>query len=45
MSIVSTPANVVAFEKVQQIKNAVQFHKTNNAQDNAESDSLHKMFN
>lgn len=45
MSIVSTPANGVAFEKVQQIKNAVQFHKTNNAQDNAEADPLHKMFN
>lgn len=44
MSIVSTPANGVAFEKVQQVKNAVEFHKTNNAQDKAEIDPLRKMF-
>lgn len=47
MSIVATPANGVPFEKVQQIKNTVQFHKaddttTNNNQ--AAADPLQKMF-
>lgn len=46
MSIVSTPANGVPFEKVAQVKNAVQFHKTNTTpKDNAAIDPLQKMFN
>lgn len=45
MSIVATPANAVPFEKVQQIKNAVQFHKENTTQkDKAAEDPLQKMF-
>lgn len=46
MSIVTTPANAIPFEKVQQIKNAVQFHKQQTPdQDTAEADPLRKMFN
>lgn len=46
MSIVATPANGVPFEKVQQIKNTVQFHKTEDTtpKDNAAADPLQKMF-
>lgn len=45
MSIVATPANGVPFEKVQQIKNTVQFHKEDTTpKDNATADPLHKMF-
>lgn len=47
MSIVATPANGVAFENVKQIKNAVQFHKTEDTTHkyNAAVDPLQKMFN
>lgn len=47
MSIVALPANGVSFEKVQQIKNAVQFHKEEETtpKNNATEDPLQKMFN
>lgn len=46
MSIVATPANGVPFEKVQQIKNTVQYHKEDTTpKDNAAADPLQKMFN
>lgn len=46
MSIVATPANGVPFEKVQQIKDTVQFHKVEDTtpQDKAAADPLQKMF-
>lgn len=46
MSIVATPANGVPFEKVQQIKDTVQFHKNEDTtqKDNAAADPLQKMF-
>lgn len=47
MSIVATPANGVPFEKVQQIKNTVQFHKADyntNNNNQAAADPLQKMF-
>lgn len=46
MSIVATPANGVKFEKVQQIKNALQFYKKETPNNNnAAADPLQQMFN